>query len=156
MEKLKKIWKMYNEIDNDCRDMLKEMDDKSAYEICMDIESAYTFLRMLIRIFPDQNLICKFGGTIVYYAVAGNPTHIMYAQLVLQCLPIQWIEQSLYGLVESSLSIETNANDDYVLRRSAELLYMFHQHDNLKVFLDRYCVESKNEDIKEIYEDYSE
>lgn len=145
---------MYDEIDNDCSDMLKEMDDKSAHEICLDIDSAYTFLRILIRTFPDQNLICKFGKTIVNAAVAGNPTHIMYAQLALQCLSPQWIKQNLYTLIEDCLSIEENAHDDYVLRRSAELLYMFHQHDNLKVFLERYCIDSKDEDIKEIYEDY--
>ncbi|WP_160717979.1 hypothetical protein [Chitinophaga solisilvae] len=96
----------------------------------------------------------KVMTELVAIALDGKETFVPLARNIIIEMDSGYLKTILPDLVQPWLS--ANPDNDFIYKNIAQLYYKSDLHTALTHFIDTYCRNSSNEDIREIYEDYKE
>lgn len=123
-----------------------------------DINNSYVILRALSSLdfstikLNEESLFDE----IVYLSIKGNSTQILWSRKIVKNINRDYLFQKLGNSIKTILEnggIECEY-DDYYYRNIADLFYELDFKDELKKFLDKYCKNSTDINVREIYDDY--
>lgn len=137
---------------------IMKMDISLLIKYLRDINNSYVILRALSSLdFSTIKLNEEpLFDEIVYLSIKGNSTQILWSRKIVKNINRDYLFQKLGNSIKTILEnvgIECEYAD-YYYRNIADLFYELDFKDELKIFLDKYCKNSTDINIREIYDDY--
>ena len=158
-EKWEEIHKIQRSYFGEAYDYLKKT-PKEQLEQLLHSRDYSSYILMLIgsfSYFDMKEIVDTFFEYIVSLSIDGSDSHIVWAKKIICSIDRFVLDEKLEEVVFNYLnSVKEKSDFYYICRSTASLLYYIRYDSLLSKFLEIYCMNSDDPDIKDTFDEFNE